>query len=295
MNEDICGKNYPIKQVSTSNLRNYLKDRGWTEESFRREELLKFKSPRSFYEDKFIEVLIPSQENFIDYKRSIEIAIETISTFEKRNFEDVLSQILNFGDVLKFQISTPNTKKGSIPINDGITLYKSISDLIVYGACAEISLQKSYLRKLKQGVDFVENCQIGQSQYGSFVANIYCQLDRPKYLDPNINRRHIPFGRKIVLRILKGINDIQESIDTKTPEPIINNYTVGLNANMCDTLIEILEVGQGNDINIKTSLEPVWEIPENIVTDISITPYARAYLVEASKALRAENPEEKRE
>ena len=131
MNLDVYSKNYPIEQVHISNLKNYLKDRDWIEESYRREEVFKFKSPQPLYESKYIEVLIPSQEDLIGYNRIIEIAIDTISTFEKRNFEDVLSQVLNFGDLLKFQISTPKTKKGTIPINDGISLYKSISDLPV--------------------------------------------------------------------------------------------------------------------------------------------------------------------
>ena len=295
MSWDVSLKNYPIEQVRSSNLKTYLEDRRWIEESYRREEVFKFKSPQPLYENKYIEVLIPSQEDLIDYNRMVEIAIDTISAFEDRSFEDVLSQVLSFGDLLKFQISTPKTKKGTIPINDGISLYKSISDLLVYSACAEISLQKSYLRRLRHAVDFVKKCQIGQSQYGSFVANIHCQLDRPKYLDPEVNRKFIPFGRNTILRILRGINDIKDSIQEKTSEPIINNYNEGLNANMCDTLIDLIEIGQNSNINISTSLEPVWEIPENIITDPSITPYAKAYLMEASEKLRGENPEEKRE
>ena len=295
MNLNVSSKNYPIEQVNISNLKNYLKDRGWIEESYGREEVFKFKSPRPLYESKYIEVLIPSQENLIDYNRIVEIAIDTISAFENRNLEDVLSQVLNFGDLLKFQISTPKTKTGNIPIDDGITLYKNISDLLIYSACAEISLQKSYLRKLKSAVNFIETCQIGQSQYGSFVANIHCTLERPRYLNKEINRKFTPLGRKTVLRILIGINNIKDSIREDTPEPIINNYSKGLNANMCDTLIEIIDIGNSSDINIATSLEPVWEIPENIITDLSITPYAKAYLMEASDKLRGETPEEKRE
>ena len=294
MNLNVSSKNYPIEQVHISNLKNYLKDRGWIEESYGREEVFKFKSPRPLYESKYIEVLIPSQEDLIDYNRIVEIAIDTISAFEKRNLEDVLSQVLSFGDLLKFQISTSKTKTGNIPIDDGITLYKSISDLLIYSACAEISLQKSYLRKLKGAVTFIENCQIGQSQYGSFVANIHCLLKRPRYLNREANRNFTPLGRKTVLRILRGISNIKDSIQENTPEPIINNYDEGLNANMCDTLIDIIDIGHSSDINISTSLEPVWEIPENIITDLSITPYARAYLMEASDKLRGENPEEKR-
>jgi len=304
MNWDICQKNYPIKQVSISNLKNYLKDRGWNEEPFRREELLKYKSPRPFHADRYMEVFIPShdeisQEDLIDYKRTVEIAIDSISSFEKRSFEDVLSQILNFGDILKIQISTPKTKKGIIPIIDGINLYQGLYDLLAYSACAEISSpKKSFLTKLRRAVDFVETCQIGQSQYGSFVANIQCQLERPRYLNQEANRSFMPIGRKAILRILRGIKNINDAIQEQTPEPIIKNYSEGLNANMCDTLIDIIDIGQNTDIKISTSLEPVWEIPETIITDMSVTPYAKGYLVEASRSLRSEsliqeNPEER--
>lgn len=200
-----------------------------------------------------------------------------------------------FGDILKFRISSPKTKKGSIPIVDGISLYRGISDLLVYSACAEISLQKSFLKKLGRALDFIKTCQIGQSQYGSYVANIQCQLERPRYLNQETNLKLLPFGRKTVLRILKGINNLNESIQEENVNLIINNYNEGLNANMCDTLVDIIDIGQNNDINISTCFEPVWGIPENIITDLSITPYARGYLEEASKTLRAENPEEKRE
>lgn len=295
MNLDFSSKNYPIEHVHISNLKNYLKDRGWIEESYEREEVFKFKSPRPLYDSKYIDVLIPSQEDLIGNNRIVEIAIDTISAFEERNIEDVLSQVLNFGDLLKIQIATPKTKTGNIPIDDGITLYKSIYDLLIYSACAEISLQKSYLRKLKNAVNFIETCQIGQSQYGSFVANIHCLLNRPRYLNPESNVNTTPLGRKTVLRILRGINNIKDSIQENTPEPIINNYNEGLNANMCDTLIDIIDIGYGSDIKISTSFEPVWEIPDSIITDLSITPYAKAYLVEASDNLRGENLEEKLE
>lgn len=37
MNLNVSSKNYPIEQVHISNLKNYLKDRGWIEESYGRE------------------------------------------------------------------------------------------------------------------------------------------------------------------------------------------------------------------------------------------------------------------
>jgi hypothetical protein len=128
MNYGILPKRYPVEQVSIQNLKNYLEDRGWKEEPFGRAEVLKFRSPQPIQEDEYLEVLIPSKRELIDYNRVVEIAVECISDFEERDFEDVLSQILVFGDLLKFRIPTPKTKIGSIPIKQGISLYKSMYD-----------------------------------------------------------------------------------------------------------------------------------------------------------------------
>ena len=297
MNLDSLSNKYPLEQVRIQNLKNYLKDRGWEEEPFGRVTALKFKSPQPIQENEYLEVLIPSKKELVDYNRVVEIAVDCISAFEERDFEDVLSQILIFGDLLKVQISTPKTRIGSIPINQGILLYKSVYDLLVYGACAELNLQKSFSRKFKEAIKSVETYRIGQSQYGSFVANIHCQLDRPENLQMDLegNVASPPFGREILLRVLRGIMTVEDSIREESPDPIIDNYSIGLNANMCDTLVDIVKIGLGTGLNISANLEPIWSTPSDIHTDILLHPSAEAYLVEAAEILKEETPKEKRE
>ena len=226
MNYSPPPRRYPIEQVNIQNLKNYLKDRGWVQEPFRRVEVLKFRSPHPIQESKYLEVLIPSKRELIDYNRVVEIAVDSVSAFEERDFEDVLSQILIFSDLLKVQISTPKTKIGSIPIKQGMSLYESVYDLLVYSACAEINPQKSFLRKFKEAMDSVETYRIGQSQYGSFVANIHCKLERPETSQTDLEGNVIPppFGRKTVLRVLRGIGNVEESIREDSPDPIVDNY-----------------------------------------------------------------------
>ena len=297
MNWDPFSNRYLLEQVSIPNLKNYLKDRGWKEEPFGRREVLKFKSPRPIRENVYLEVWIPSKRELIDYTRAIEIAIEAISAFERRTFEDVLSQVLIFGDLLKVQISTPETKIGSIPINQGILLYECVNDLLVYSACAEISPKKTFPRKLKEATDFVGTCLIGQSQYGSFIANIHCRLERSKQrvLIPQIESLTAPFGRKTLLRILRGLKNVEDSIQEGSSEPIVNNYREGLNANMCGTLADIVRIGLGNDLKFSANLEPIFPIPEDIRTDTSLRPSSEGYLREAEDILKGEISKEKRE
>jgi len=294
MKLDSLPNKYPLEQVRIQNLKNYLKDRGWVEEPFGRVTALKFKSPRSIRESKYLEILIPSKRELIDYTRIIEIAIEAISAFEGRSFGDVLSQVLIFSDLLKVRISTPETKFGGIPMNQGILLYERVNDLLVYSACAEISIQKAVPRKLKNATDFVDTCLIGQSQYGSFVANIHCQLDRPKQT-ALFRGLTAPFGRKTMLRILRGLKNVEESIQEESPDPIVNNYRAGLNANMCDTLEDIVRIGLGNDLRFSTNLEPIIPIPEDIHTDIPLRPSSEGYLRAAADILKGEILKEMRE
>jgi hypothetical protein len=79
--------------VSIPNLKNYLKDRGWKEVPFERVTTLKFRSPRPIRENEHLDIFIPSKRELIDYTRMIELAIEAISAFEERTFEDILSQL----------------------------------------------------------------------------------------------------------------------------------------------------------------------------------------------------------
>ena len=136
MNWNICPNKYPLKQVSVSNFKNYLIDRGWNLEEFGRVEVLKFKSPQPLEGGEHLEVLIPSRDDLFDYEQVVEGAIKSISAYEKQDFDDVLSHILSFGDLLKFHISSTKTKMGSIPMKDGINLYENVSDLIIYSACS---------------------------------------------------------------------------------------------------------------------------------------------------------------
>lgn len=296
MSWNICPRKYPLKQVSVSSLEKYLIDRGWISEQFGRAEVLKFKSPRPLQGESHLEVLIPSREQLFDYEQIVESAIESISAYEKQDFDDTLSQILSFGDSLKFQISTPKTKMGYIPINDGISLYKNVSDLIIYSACSEMSLKKSFPRKFGDAINLIEKCQIGQSQYGSFIANIHCKLERPEFVDYDVQMNPIPhtlpLGRKTLLRILRGLDNVAESIQIGSPDPIVDNYHVGLNANMCDTLVDIVKIGIGTDIRISAYLEPIWESPNDINADFILQPSSQPYLMEASDILKGENPEE---
>ena len=125
-------------------------------------------------------------------------------------------------------------------------------------------------------------------------ANIHCRLERPKQ-EVLFGDLTAPFGRKTLLRILRGLKNVEDSIQEGSSEPIVNNYREGLNANMCGTLADIVRIGLGNDLKFSANLEPIFPIPEDIRTDTSLRPSSEGYLREAEDILKGEISKEKRE
>ena len=79
-----------MKHVTIQSLKEYLIDKGWTEEPFGRDEVLKFSPPTSTEYD----IFIPSKRELIDYDQMVEIAIDGISAYEGRDFDSLLSEII---------------------------------------------------------------------------------------------------------------------------------------------------------------------------------------------------------
>ncbi|MDO8724645.1 MAG: hypothetical protein Q7J35_01085 [Candidatus Methanoperedens sp.] len=84
-----------IGKITPQMMREYLLKCGWVAKPFGREEVLKFESPQPFYEDKHWDVLIPSRDDLIDYRRGVEVALDTISKYEARSAYEVFIGVLN--------------------------------------------------------------------------------------------------------------------------------------------------------------------------------------------------------
>lgn len=282
INESLIGR-FPIEQIEVNHLKYYLKDRGWVAEPFGRKEVLKFRSPKPTRENKHFEILIPSERDLIDYISVVINALKGISVYEKRPIDEIIPQVLVFGDLLKFRIATRSTKDGNIPIKDGLPLYEDIRDLLIFSACAELSPGKRFFpKRLKAATDFAESSLIAPSNYGSYVANILCPLSRREYHGIDI-KGYPPLGRRSVIRIFRGLKDVADAVEKESPNLIVDDYERGLNANMCEALIDILEVAKGSDLSVMTSLAPSWPIPEDVVTQISLTSASKDYLEAASE------------
>lgn len=278
-----------LRLINPTKLRYYLKDVGWSEESTQKKAMMKFRSPRAIgNNDEFVNIFIPTDDKLIDYARTIEYALNVLSAFEKRPSSDIIYQILNFADCLKTKIL--EARAGMIPLNQGIFLYRSVLDLITFSACGEFDPLKKFPRKMEKASKYAETSLLGQSELGSYVANIFLPLGRhpPDYPWVAVD----PFPRKVVLRILRGLGDLADSVKDRNVDPIINNYKKGFNANMCDAVINIINSGMGNKVIMSAILEPAFDVPDDISTNFVLNPSDKHYLNDAVNILEEGTPHE---
>lgn len=280
-----------LRLIKPANLRFYLKDAGWVEMPTTRDISTKFTSPRPIGADRseHVNLFIPKDETPSDYIQTIEYIIRVLSTYEKRASIEIIYQILNFADCLRTKIL--EARAGTIPLTQGILLYKSTLDLITFSACGEFDpRKKKFSRKMEKASKYSETSLLGQSDLGSYVTNIYLPLGRhpPDYPWANVD----PFPRKVVLRILRGIGDLVDSATDKNPEPIIDNYKNGLNSNMCVALIDIINAGMGNKVIMDAILEPAFNPPIDISTHFVLNPTDKIYLKNAIDIFEEDAPHE---
>src|SRR5690606_3761889 len=109
-----------------------------------------------------------------------------------------------------------------------ISLYQSLRDLLIFSVCSELDpSQKAFPRKLREATEIVKACFIGQSQSGGSGANVHggflatVHLPLPKRYELAGDGEIIdPILRRSILRILRGLRDVELSVDLKDPGPM---------------------------------------------------------------------------
>jgi hypothetical protein len=273
-----------IRQINPVNLISYLKNNGWWEKNTDHPEVLRFSSPHPVRAGgPHITILIPKSNALTGSSELLGQSIKSIASFEKREVSDVISEVITFADCFKTRIL--GAKKGLLPLDLGILLYRGSFNLIKSSAIFEYNFSRQKQTKNPElALQCAKSSLMGPALYGSYIAQIYVPLRRPS--SAFLWDTSDPFQRKVVIRILRGLANLRESEIEENPDPIINNYTTGLNIDMCSAIKDIANAGMGNKIIINAILEPAYRAPSDISTKFILSTTSKYYLDEAIKIFK---------
>lgn len=267
-------KNFNL--IDLNKLTNYLKLNNWKQDiNFPNKNLLVFHKK---YDDEEFDIVIPSQEKFKDFKLRLKDCINALSILEDKSDSIIVNEILknytSTKDILSIRLISKTSENGTLPLQTANNVIHGIKKLITSAISNENTPKPHIIGSNKDYISSIDNYNLAQTSVGSYIFNIEIKNDNKYqiYTTQDGDIVNIPKERRVISRIQTGINEIINAKynNEKYNELLQNGYKKGLNANMCDALLEFRE----NDDTLEVETYITWGnnefIPNNIPRSVTL-------------------------
>lgn len=228
-----------IRGISLYDIKSFLRSKGWREVSRPNVRLSRFHGPKNDSGNP-LELFLPSSDKFEDLSQRIYDAFLLLSSLyeiEPSELSDILKRLNR--DKFMVRISPNDNFPYSIPLELAKKEVNGIRNLFVYSACSEKSALPHHEYPLAIGQQMAEKIRFGHTFHGSFGFSVESpiveEFKQQEMFSP-------PIERRIMERIVRGIQSTNEAISKKDPEIIVTNYRHGFNSKMCEAIVEMGEI-----------------------------------------------------
>jgi len=280
-----------IRSLRIPDVTSYLRRAGWNPTESRYSGLLAFQSQIQGAPGPVL-VALNRDPSYPDTYRRIADVVNTLSQVEERPPDEIARAIAAVdADVMLWRLPEDQTAGASVSLDLAVHWVQRLRDVVAYAACAEQDPRPYFVKATGIGTQHVRHCRFGHTVPGSFAFRVESPL--PPYtarvqpvLDPILETA--PFPRRVVERITRGLLIVRDAVLSGDPEPLVRGYRLGLNANLCETLREMLEAtgdsGLACDVRWSRSWQPSPELSEP--TPIRLEYRAAQFLDAGSRGLR---------
>jgi len=220
-------------------------------------------------------VLIPIVREFSDYYRVMRDSLLAIATYDNKTLNGLFNILINpSSDILKWRIADDNTSLGAISFN---TMLENIDNIknILASTCIDImSPSQCYKIVLISDVqNQIASYKFGQTEIGSYILNLVSPLGFYQYqlFDPNVEE--LPMNRRINMRMLKNINDIQQSVLENSSELDDNVASGNISVNFLNVLTKIYDDNKDSNVSISAAWDiNIPTIIDNPISNLTLCP-----------------------
>lgn len=232
-----------------------------------------------------IRVVLPSSTEYVDTPFLVAKVLNVLAVLEKRSVESLCQTIKDLTcDFLRLRIFTPsNAPNISLPLATKVINY--FYHLIYDSACLEEDAQPFFPKRRNIGKKYAERCRFGQTFMTGFGFVIEMPIPPPSTED----REHVPFERRIMVRLARGFNAIRKASEEADLSILTNDYKQGFNANLYETMLELMESLQDYQVEFSFAWSPEYLTSPDLknLNAIRIVPSsALPFLESAAKHLR---------
>lgn len=178
--------------------------------------------------NKNLQIKIPLRPDYSDYSLLLNDTIQSIAEIEKRSVGEIITnlKIEHPSDIIRYRLKGVETDNGTAPLKSGAALYSGAIDTLLSSAFVIEKPERKKYTYLKSVSSFVEQCRIGQTEFGSYSVPLICPLfkkenDLINFIKWNDNPENT-FTRKVTTHLMKSLNHIVEVISNDKTEELIN-------------------------------------------------------------------------
>jgi len=236
--------NHLLGRIRLFDIRSYLEQKGWQNVTTRNDRWNIFQLEEG---GESIELILPSQERFIDVQERIVQTILSLSQIEERTTDEICSAIVGTNvDSLFIRLQIPSNKS-SIPVEEASQHVNAIKDLIRFSACSEINAKPYYEKALSASNKIIKDFEFCHTFEGSFGFEVSSPVIKPQDAGtddlstsmPQQLAAQTPKSRLVIERLARGLILLDEAVKNDDPDVLTQSYKTAFNSKMCDAITEI--------------------------------------------------------
>lgn len=250
-----------VPELKFTELQAYLRNTGWARIDAPKQSIALFQKQIG---NSFFETLLPLSKDYSDYSYRIIDVLESIAQAENREVHQVLTDLsIPPGDTVRFRVINKDTLGGTISFLEGFNLLESAKKALFTTACDIVQPEKYHKRlRLKGAQQFIEECRLGQTEKGSFIASVICpfvnQTPEDKAQQLSIFNQAEEFKhsltRKVTTRLMSSLAEVKNAIDRGEENRIIDLQGDNIiSGNFLESIVELNSTKETTEIEIITN------------------------------------------
>jgi hypothetical protein len=262
-----------VPELKFTEILAYLRNTGWARIEVPKPSIALFQRQ---IDNNFFEAILPLSKDYSDYSFRIIDVLESIAKAENREVHQVLTDLsIPPGDTVRFRVINRDTIGGTISFLEGFNLLESAKKALFTTACDIVQPEKYHKRlSLKGAQQFIEECRLGQTEKGSFIASVICpfvnQTPEEKAQQLTIFNHADDFSqsltRKITTRLMSSLIEVKSAIDRGEENKITDLEGENIiSGNFLESIVELNSTKEDTEIEIITS----WSVFANKQPQIS--------------------------
>jgi hypothetical protein len=255
---------YDIPPVRLESVRRYLTATGWRR--LKQKEGVSSIVPYEMYRSEppstiRTQLILPLSEEAADWTWRVRDAIQSLSEAEERGSAEIVHSIQRIGyDIVRSAIPSEHVKDDTVQLTAAADFVANMRILLAAAATTERRPLPYFGRLLKDSVQFADACRFGHTYRGSFGFVVESPLPDPEPLPLLPDDPPIPFERRVVQRLARGIGAVVAATDARDTKMITSSVATGLGANGYEQLADLIENVNPSGLKISFDLSPAWRV-----------------------------------